>query len=146
MGNMIDELTKYRIKVEKDGKSLVDLPGLACLPALLAMPRASLIGMVAAPLLGCDIHLVSEDGKEVDIEETVRKAAEKITDTANTVVETVREEMEKAWQEVSEEDEPEPEADAEEEAAPEDEGGKEPEKAGEDVPVINVHPDDSAEG
>ena len=55
--NIIDELTAYRIKVEKDGREIVNVPGILALPGVLIAPKASIIGTVLASLLGCDIHL-----------------------------------------------------------------------------------------
>ena len=66
MKNIFDELTGYRVKVEKDGKEIVNVPGILALPGLLAAPRAGIIGMVAAPLLGCSVHLENENGREID--------------------------------------------------------------------------------
>ena len=111
--NFFQELSGYRVKVERNGKEIVNLPGILCLPGLLAAPRMSIAGLVAAPLLGCSIHLGNDNGKEVNIEDTMRKAAETVIDTASTAARTVREEFEKAWQAVSADD-PEEEPETEE--------------------------------
>ena len=63
MKDFFDELNGYRVKVEKDGKEIVNMPGILALPGLLVAPKASIIGMIAAPLLGCSIHLENEKGK-----------------------------------------------------------------------------------
>ena len=65
--NIIDELTGYRVKVKRDDKEIVNVPGILALPGLLMAPKAGIIGMIAAPLLGCSVHLEKEDGEEVDI-------------------------------------------------------------------------------
>lgn len=145
--SIFQELTDYRVKVERDGKEIINIPGIFCLPGLLIAPKMSIAGLVAAPLLGCSIHLESEDGQEADLEKTVRKAAEAVMETANTAVKTVREEMEKAWQDLSAEDEPETEDTAEEPArenASDPESAEEPEKEKE-IPTIHVNPDDSTQ-
>ena len=67
MKNFLDELAGYRVKVERDGKEIVNVPGILALPAALVAPQASIIGTVAASLLGCSIHLENEAGKTVDI-------------------------------------------------------------------------------
>ena len=158
MSNIFEEVTKYRLKVEKDGKSLVDVPGILALPGLLIAPKLSITGLVAAPLLGCKVHVESEDGKAVDVEGTVRKAAETVMDTAGKAARTIREEMDKAWEAISAED---PEETAEEPGETEDEPVSEdvpaPEEAANreiveelekqaenDIPVIQVKPDDSS--
>lgn len=99
-----DELTSYRVKVERDGKEIVNVPGILALPAALVAPQASIIGTVAASLLGCSIHLESEDGKAVDVGKAVKDAADTVFDTAKTAAKTVREEIEKAWDDLSADD------------------------------------------
>ena len=88
--NILQELTGYRLKVEREGKSVIDVPGILCLPGLLAAPRLGIAGMIAAPLLGYNVHLENGSGKPVDIESAVRKAAEKVMDTAGTAARTRR--------------------------------------------------------
>ena len=101
MKSFIDELTAYRVKVERDGKELLNVPGILALPAALVAPKMSIIGTIAASLLGCNIHLENADGREIDVGEKVRKTAETVAETAGTVAKTVREEVEKAWESVS---------------------------------------------
>ena len=102
--NIFDELTSYRVKIEKDGKEIVNFPGILALPGALIAPKASIIGTVAASLLGCNIHLVNADGKGVDVGEKVRKAANTVAETASTAAKTVKEEMDKAWDALSADD------------------------------------------
>ena len=140
MKNIFDELTGYRVKVEKDGKEIVNVPGILALPGLLAAPRADIIGMVAAPLLGCSVHLENENGKEIDIGKAVKEAANTVADTATAAARTVKEEIEKAWDELSADD-PEgcPEG-QENEDDPADQDNTE-----DDIPTIDVKPNDSEE-
>ncbi len=100
MKNVIDELTAYRLKVAKDGREIVNVPGILALPGVLVAPKVSIIGTVAASLLGCDIHLENENGKNVDIGKAVKDAASTVADTAKTV----KKEIEKAWDELSADD------------------------------------------
>ena len=102
--NIIDELTGYRVKVKKDGREIVNVPGILALPGALIAPKASIIGTIAASLLGCDIHLENEDGKKVDISKAVKDAADTAADTAKTVAKTVKAEVDKAWDELSADD------------------------------------------
>ena len=60
--NILQELTGYRLKVEREGKSVIDVPGILCLPGLLAAPRLGIAGMIAAPLLGYNVHLENGSG------------------------------------------------------------------------------------
>jgi hypothetical protein len=129
--NIFDTLTQYRLKVEKDGKSVVDVPGILALPGLLAFPKLSIAGMIAAPVLGMKVRLEGGDGKPVDVEGAVRKAAETVKETAAAAAKTVKEEVDKAWEAVSADD-PEETEEAEETA----------ETDGDDIPSIHVEDPD----
>ena len=136
--NFFDELTGYRVKVERDGRELVNVPGILALPGLLVAPKLSIAGMIAAPLLGCNIHLENEDGREIDIGKAVKEAADTVADTAAAAAKTVREEITKAWDDLSADD-PEgcPEG-QENEDDPADQNSTE-----DGIPTIHVKPDDS---
>ena len=136
--SIIDELTAYRLKIARDGKEIVNVPGILALPGVLIAPKMSIIGTVAASLLGCDIHLENEEGKKVDIGKTVKDAAETVADTAARATRTVREEIDKAWDELSADDPEGCPIGEENEDEPDDES-----KAEEDIPTIQVKPDDS---
>ena len=139
MANILEDLTKYRVKVEKDGKEVVNIPGILCIPGLLAAPKMSILGMIAAPLLGCDIHVENAKSIETDIENAVKNAAKTVTDTAEKAVKTIREELDKTWESLAAEDEPEETEDAAEEVT--EEPAEEPEA--DDIPTIHVKPDDT---
>ena len=136
--NFFDELAGYRVKVEKNGREIINVPGILALPGLLIAPKVSIIGMVAAPLLGCAVHLENENGRDVDLGKAVKEAADKVADTAAATAKTVKEEIEKAWNELSADD-PEgcPEGEENEDVPSEQ---NDPE---EDIPEIHVNPDDS---
>ena len=138
MKSIIDELTGYRVKVEKDGKEIVNVPGILALPGLLIAPKASIIGMVAAPLLGCSVRLENENGKDVDIGKAVKDAANTVVNTATTAAKTVKEEMVKAWDELSADD---PEGCPEGQENEDDSADQD--NAEGDIPTIHVNPDDS---
>ena len=146
--NFFETLTQYRLKVEKDGKDVVNVPGLLALPGLLAAPKLSIAGLVAAPLLGLKVHLENENGDDVDVEDAVRKAAEAVKESVTTATKNIREEMDKAWEAMSADD---PEEDAAEgndedtaEEGAEPVGGACGEHEENDVPTIDVKSDDSA--
>ena len=138
--SIFDELTSYRVKVERDGKEIVNVPGILALPLALAAPKASIIGTIAAPLLGCNIHLENGDGKNVDVGKAVKDAADTVLDTAKTAAKTIKDEVNKAWDELSAYDPEECPEGTENDEDPADE--KDPE---DDIPTIHVHdnPDDS---
>ena len=151
--NFFDELTGYRVKVERDGKEIVNVPGILALPAALVAPSASIIGTVAASLLGCSIHLENADGKGIDVSKAVSDAA----DSVKTVAKTVQEEVEKAWNELSADDpegcpvgeENEPDGTASDEDPAEntaEEIAEDPEKHdADDIPTIHAENPDKPE-
>lgn len=139
--SFIEELTGYRVKVQKDGKEIVNVPGILAFPILLAAPKAGILGMAAAPLLGCSIHLENETGRDVDFGKAVKNAADTFVNTAENAAKSVKETIEKAWDELSADD---PEGcpfGMENEDGPD--GEKNPE---EDIPTIEVKPDDTDRG
>lgn len=139
--SIIEELTSFRVKVKKDGKEIVNIPGILALPGALIAPKASIIGTAAASLLGCSIHLESENGKSVDVGKEIKKAADTVVDTAKTAAKTVKEEVEKAWNDLSADDPEEcpVERENEEEEVPVEETVEELEKhEADDVPTIKV--------
>ena len=143
-----DELTGYRVKVEKDGKEIINVPGILALPGALIAPKASIIGTVAASLLGCNIHLENEDGKSVEVGEKFRKAADAVVDTAKTAARSVREEMDKAWDALSADDPEEcPLGEENEEETAGDAAGEDPAgtAADDDNPVIHVKKPENAD-
>ena len=140
--SILEELTSYRVKVEREGREIVNVPGIIALPVALLAPKASIVGAIAAPLLGCNIHLENGDGKEIDVGKTVKDAADTVMDTAATAARSMKEEIEKAWDALSADDPegcPEGQENAEEEEAPEQPAPKE------EVPTIHVNPEDSEE-
>ena len=152
--SIFEELTGYRVKVERDGKEILNIPGILALPGLLAAPKAGVIGLIAAPLLGCNIHLENKDGEGVDIGKAVKDAADAVADTANTAARTIKEEIEKAWDAMSADDPegcPEGEENEEEDAPAQEaeaiqdivEDLEKQEK--DDVPTIQIDPEDSDE-
>ena len=74
-------------------------------------PKLSITGLIAAPLLGLEVHLENEDSKAVSVGDAVRKATDAVLESVGTAAKTIREEVDKAWEAVSADD---PEEDAEE--------------------------------
>ena len=138
--SFIEELTGYRVKVQKDGKEVLNVPGILAFPLLLAAPKAGILGMAVAPLLGCSIHLENETGRDVDIGKAVKNAADTFVNTAENAAKSVKETIEKAWDELSADDP---------EGCPfgmENEDEPAGEKPEEDIPTIEVKPDDTDRG
>ena len=136
--NLFDELTGYRVKVERDGREIVNVPGILALPGLLVAPKLGIAELIAAPLLGCNIHLENESGGEIDIGKAVKEAADTVADTAAAAAKTVREEIAKAWNDLSADDPEECPKGEENVDDPADQGD-----SGDGVPTIHVHSDDT---
>ena len=160
--SIFDQLTGYRVKIDRDGKEIANLPGILALPGVIAAPKASIIGMIAMPLLGCNIHLENEDGGNVDVGKAVKDAADTVANAADAAAKAIRKEIEKTWddmnadgpEESAEEKEGEDVSDDQcsaedgvpEESAEEREGvdvSDGQSSAEDDVPTIRVNPDDS---
>ena len=152
--SLFETLTQYRLKVEKDGKDVVNVSSIFALPGLLMAPKLSITGLIAAPLLGFKVHLESEEGEKVNMEDAVLKAAEAVKESVAATTRTIKEEMDKAWEALS--------SDYPEEATEDKEDAEENEKSPEvndasnediveelkaheedDVPTIEVKPEDS---
>ena len=172
MKSILEEVAGYRLKVERDGKEIINVPGILALPGVLIAPKMSLVGTVAASLLGCNIHLENEEGKTVDVGGEVKKAAETVAEAAEETARSIKAEIDRVWDNLSADDPegcPEGEENAEE-AQPEEaqpgeeakeaeeaqpaESGEAPEACNEDileelqnreddgVPTIRIHPEE----
>jgi len=154
--SFFEALTQYRLKVEKDGKDVLNVPGIFALPGMLMVPKLSLTGLIAAPLLGLKIHVEGESGETFDIEDAVRKAAEAVKESVATASKTIKEEIDKASEGLFDDD---PEGSGEEDVAEEAEDNKgeteEPNTSNEDTeeelkfqedgaPTIEVKANDSS--
>ena len=148
--SIFETVMDYRLKFEKDGKPVLNVPTVFALPALFAAPVLSIAGLVAAPLLGLGVHLENNDGNSVDVGNAVRKAADAVKESVDTAAKTIRKEVEKAQEGLFDDDpEGEKEETAEESPAAEEVSNEEileDLKAHEEdgVPVIDVKPDHTA--
>ena len=107
--NFIDDLAGYRVKVELEGKEVVNIPGILALPGVLVAPKMSPVGMIAAPLLGCSVRVENakkeaEAAKRAEAEKKAQDAADAILDMAKKTVRTIEKEFSKAWESVSADD------------------------------------------
>ena len=107
--NLIDDLAGYRVKVEREGKEVVNIHGILALPGVLVAPKMSLVGMIAAPLLGCSVRVENakkeaEAARRAEAEKKAQDAADAILDMAKKTVRTIEKEFSKAWESVSADD------------------------------------------
>ena len=104
MKSILEEVAGYRLKVERDGKEIINVPGILALPGVLIAPKMSLVGTVAASLLGCNIHLENEEGKTVDVGGEVKKAAETVAEAAEETARSIKAEIDRVWDDLSADD------------------------------------------
>ena len=104
MKSILEEVTSYRVKVKKDGREIVNVPGILALPGVLMAPKLSIVGTVAASLLGCSIHLENDEGKTVDVGKAVKDTAGTVADAAKETARSVKAEIDRVWDEMSAED------------------------------------------
>lgn len=138
MKSILEEVAGYRLKVERDGKEIINVPGILALPGVLIAPKMSLVGTVAASLLGCNIHLENEEGKTVDVGGEVKKAAETVAEAAEETARSIKAEIDRVWDDLSADDPegcPEGEENAEEAQPEEAQGAKEAQEAEEAQPA-----------
>ena len=138
MKSILEEVAGYRLKVERDGKEIINVPGILALPGVLIAPKMSLVGTVAASLLGCNIHLENEEGKTVDVGGEVKKAAETVAEAAEETARSIKAEIDRVWDDLSADDPegcPEGEENAEEAQPEEAQPGEEAQKAEEAQPA-----------
>ena len=147
MKRILEEVAGYRLKVERDGKEIINVPGILALPGVLIAPKMSLVGTVAASLLGCNIHLENEEGKTVDVGGEVKKAAETVAEAAEETARSIKAEIDRVWDDLSADDPegcPEGEENAEE-AQPEEAQPEEAQPAEEAQEAEEAQPAESGE-
>ena len=148
MKSILEEVAGYRLKVERDGKEIINVPGILALPGVLIAPKMSLVGTVAASLLGCNIHLENEEGKTVDVGGEVKKAAETVAEAAEETARSIKAGIDRVWDDLSADDPegcPEGEENAEEAQPEEAQPAEEAQEAEEAQKAEEAQPAESGE-
>ena len=93
--NLFQKLCSYRLRIDRNGKTVVNWSSLFSLACLILAPHMSIAGIVLSLILGYHISLETEE-VDGDLEERIRQAADTVKRTATAAARTVRDEVEKA--------------------------------------------------
>ena len=94
-GNFLQKMFRFRVKVDRKGEPIVNVSSIFGLACLIFAPHMTIVGVVAALLLGYQIHFEAE-GDTGDFEERIRKAAQNVKSGAMTAVQSIQTEINKA--------------------------------------------------
>ena len=91
--SFLQKLYRFRVKVDKKGKSIINVSSIFGLFALIFAPHVTIIGTVAALLMGYQFRFESEDMDDKELEERIRKAAQNVKSGAASAVKSIQTEI-----------------------------------------------------
>ena len=92
--NLFQKLYRYRLKIDKDGQTILNWSSLFSLACLIFAPYMSIAGLILSMLLG--YHLSLETNQEDSgLEERVRQTADSVKKTATMAAKIIRDEVKK---------------------------------------------------
>ena len=94
--NFFQKMYHFRVKVDKQGKPIVNVSSLFGLACLLFAPHMTLVGVIAALVMGYSIHFETEDMDDKELEERFRKAAQNVKNGAMNAAKSIQNEINKA--------------------------------------------------
>ena len=94
--NFFQKMYHFRVKVDKQGKPIVNVSSLFGLACLLFAPHMTLVGVIAALVMGYSIHFETEDMDDKELEERFRKAAQNVKTGAMNAARSIQNEINKA--------------------------------------------------
>ena len=94
--NFLQKMYRFRVKVDKQGKSIINVSSIFGLFALIFAPHVTIIGTIAALLMGYQFSFESEDMDDKELEERIRKAAMNVKSGAASAVKSIQTEISKA--------------------------------------------------
>ena len=92
---LFQKLCSCRLRIDRNGKTVVNWSSLFSLACLILAPHMSIAGIILSLILGYHINLETDE-EDGELEERVRKAADTVKKTAAAAARTVRDEVEKA--------------------------------------------------
>ena len=92
---LFQKLCSYRLRIDRNGKTVVNWSSLFSLACLILAPHMSIAGIILSLILGYHINLEADEA-DGEFEERVRQAADTVKKTAAAAARTVRDEVEKA--------------------------------------------------
>ncbi len=93
--SIFQRLYNYRLKIDRNGKPILNFSSLFSLACLIFAPHMTIAGIILSLVLGYHISLETEQDDE-SLEQTLRQAADTVRKTASAAARTIQEEVEKA--------------------------------------------------
>lgn len=94
--NFLQKLYHFRVKVDKQSKPIVNVSSIFALACLIFAPHMTIVGVVAALLMGYQFRFESEDMDDTELEERIRKAAQNVKNGTMSAVKSIQTEIDKA--------------------------------------------------
>ena len=91
----LQKMYNFRVKVDRKGKPIINVSSIFGAACLIFAPHMTIVGVVAALILGYQIHFESEND-DGQIEERLRKAADNIKSGAVNAANSIRKEIDRA--------------------------------------------------
>ena len=93
--SLFKKLYHYRFRIDRKGKTIVNLSSLFSLACLIFAPHMTIAGIILSLVMGYHINLETENEDE-ELEKRFREAADTVKNTAAKAARTIKEEIEKA--------------------------------------------------
>ena len=90
--NFLQKMYHFRLKVDRNGKPIVNVSSIFGLACLLFAPHMTLVGVVASLILGYQIHFETEED-DGEISEQIRKAAENVRNGVTGAAKSIQKEI-----------------------------------------------------
>ncbi len=93
--NFLQKMYRFRVKVDRNGKPIVNISSIFGLACLIFAPHMTIVGVAAALILGYQIHFESEDD-DGEIEEKIRKMANNVRNGVTGAAKSIQNEINRA--------------------------------------------------
>ena len=90
--NFLQKMYHFWLKVDRNGKPIVNVSSIFGLACLLFAPHMTLVGVVASLILGYQIHFETEED-DGEISEQIRKAAENVRNGVTGAAKSIQKEI-----------------------------------------------------
>lgn len=94
--NFLQKLYNFRVKVDRQDKPIANISSIFAAACLIFAPHMTIVGIVAALLLGYQISFVTEDMDSSELEERIRRAAQNVKNGAVNAAKSIQTEIDKA--------------------------------------------------
>ena len=94
--NIFQKMYNFRVKVNKQEKPIINVSSIFALACLIFAPHVTIIGTVAALVMGYSVRFESEDMDNKELEERLRKMAQNVKAGAQTAAKSIQNEINKA--------------------------------------------------